>query len=134
MVSATCAGVLTVLFGFLWLTLPPHAQAAFGTFQRLTVLVFFFGVIAVLYGIFRTKVVASRRGVSVVNGYRRHDFDWAEIVAIGLNPDRSWALVDLTDGSTVALMALQSADGLRATRSTRELSAMIAAESAHPEE
>jgi len=125
-VSATSGGVLVVLVGFLWLALPERVRAQFGTFQRLTLVGFLIVVIVVLYGIFRTRVTASERGISVTNGYRRHDFDWAEVVRIALSGDRPWALVDLTDGTTVALMALQTADGRRAARSTRELSAMVA--------
>ncbi len=124
-VSATSALVLVVLLAFMWLTLPSRVRAQFGTFQRLTLLSFFVVVLFLLYGVFRTRVTASERGISVTNGYHRRDFDWAEVVAIALSSDRPWALVDLTDGSTVALMALQAADGPRARRSTRELSAMV---------
>lgn len=132
LVAATTAGVLTVLFAFLWLTLPDRVRDGFGPFQRLTLLAFFVLVLLILYGVFRTRVSASERGISVTNGFRRHDFDWAEVVRVALTQDRPWALVDLTDGSTVALMALQAADGPRAKQSTRELSAMVADRSTHP--
>lgn len=132
LVAATTAGVLTVLFAFLWLTLPARVREGFGPFQRLTLLGFFVLVLAILYGVFRTRVTASEQGISVTNGFRRRDFVWAEIVRVALTQDRPWALVDLTDGSTVALMALQAADGPRAKRSTRELSAMVADRSTHP--
>ena len=36
------------------------------------------------------------------------------------------AVVDLADGSTQPVMALQSADGPRATRAAREIAALIA--------
>ena len=125
-VSATVGAVLVVLVAFLWLSLPASVRDDFGTFQRATLGGFFVIVLVLLYGIFRTRVTASGRGITVTNGFRRHDFDWAEVVRIALTQDRPWALADLTDGSTVALMALQTADGLRARRSTRELSAMAA--------
>ncbi len=128
-VSAVCGCVLLVLFVVMWLTLPARVRAEFGVFQRLTLLGFFAAVIVLLYGVFRTKVTAYERGISVTNGYRRRDYDWAEVVTVGLNRDRPWALVDLTDGSTVALMALQSADGARATRSARELASMVSTRS-----
>lgn len=129
LVSATSGIVLTVLVGFLWLTLPARVRAQFGLFQRLTLLGCFLVVIIVLYGVFRTKVTAYERGISVTNGYRRYDFDWAEVVGVALGSDRPWALVDLSDGSSHALMALQTADGARASRATRELSALVAARS-----
>lgn len=126
LVSATIGGVLIVLVAFLWLTLPSQVRAEFGTFQRVTILAFFVAVLVLLYGVFRTRVTASERGISVRNGFRRHDLDWAQVVRVAITSDRPWALVDLTDGSTVALMALQTADGPRARVSTRELSAMAA--------
>ncbi len=129
MVSGVAGGVLTVMFVVLWVMLPSHVKAEFGWFQRGTLVAFFVAVIAVLYGIFRTRVTASERGLSVTNGYRRHEFYWAEVVAISLSQHRPWAIVDLTDGSTVALMALQSADGPRANRSAREISGLISARS-----
>jgi Bacterial PH domain len=129
MVSAVSAGVLTTLVVFLWLMLPGHVQDQFDWFQRGTLIVFFVAVLAVLYGVFRTRVDVSERGVSVTNGYRHYDFSWPEIVSISLSRHRPWALVDLADGSTRALMALQTSDGPRAVRSAREIAAMISARS-----
>lgn len=126
MVSAVCAFVFAAMMAFLWLMLPAHARAEFGWFERLTMLAVFAAILAVLYGVFRTRVTASERGISVTNGYRRHELYWAEIIALSLTDHRPWALLDLTDGSTVAVMALQTSDGPRATRLAHELSLMIA--------
>jgi hypothetical protein len=130
MVSAVSAGVLIALVAFLWLMLPERVRGEFDWFQRGTLIAFFVAVLVVLYGIFRTRVDVSERGVSVTNGYRHYDFDWPEIVSISLTPHRPWALVDLADGSTRAVMALQTSDGPRATRSAQEIGAMISARSA----
>jgi hypothetical protein len=129
MVSALSAGVLTAMVVFLWLMLPDRVQAEFDWFQRATLIAFFVLVLGVLYGIFRTRVDVSERGVAVTNGYRHYEFAWPEIVSISLSRHRPWALVDLTDGSTRALMALQTSDGPRAVRSAREIAAMISARS-----
>jgi Bacterial PH domain len=126
MVSAVAGSVIVAIVAFLWLMLPANVRAEFGWFDRITLLAVFVCIIAVLYGVFRTRVTASERGISVTNGYRRHDFDWAEVVALSLTSHRPWALVDLTDGSTLAVMALQTSDGPRATRLAHEISAMIA--------
>lgn len=126
MVSAVSAGVFTAVVVFLWLMLPPHVRDQFGWFERFTLLLVFLAILAVLYGVFRTRLTATERGVAVTNGYRRHELYWAEIIAISLTSNRPWALLDLTDGSTVAVMALQTSDGARATRLARELSVLIA--------
>jgi hypothetical protein len=130
MVSAVSGAVLTALVAFLWLMLPPHVRAQFGWLQRGTLIAFFVAVLVVLYGVFRTRVDVSDRGVGVTNGYRRYDFSWPEVVAISLSRHRPWALVDLADGSTRAVMALQTSDGARAVAATREIAWLITARSA----
>jgi hypothetical protein len=104
-------------------------QSQFDWFQRGTLIVFFLAVLAVLYGVFRTRAEVSERGLGVTNGYRHYEFSWAEIVSISLTRHRPWALVDLADGSTRAVMALQTSDGPRATASAREIARMIDARS-----
>ena len=129
MVSAVCGIGLVGMLTFLWLMLPAHVRAEFGWAERFTLILVFVGIVSVLYGIFRTRVTASDRGICVRNGYRRHELYWAEVVSLSLTSHRPWALLDLDDGSTIAVMALQSADGPRATRSARELAAMIVSHS-----
>ncbi len=125
MVSAVSAAVLTAVVVFLWLMLPGRVQDQFDWFQRGTLLLFFLVVLFVLYGVFRTRVAVSDHGLSVTNGYRSHDFVWAQVVAISLSRHRPWASLDLADGSTRAVMALQTADGPRAIASAQEIAALI---------
>lgn len=129
MVSAVSGGVLTFMVAFLWLMLPAHVQAEFGWLQRGTLVGFFVAVLVVLYGVFRTRVDVSEGGLRVTNGYRYYEFSWPEVVAISLSRHRPWALVDLADGSTRALMALQTSDGPRATVAAREIAVLIAVRS-----
>ena len=124
-VSAVSAGVLVGLGAFLWLMLPGHVRAQFDWFQRGTLIAFFVLVLVVLYGIFRTRADATDRGLSVTNGYRRYRFAWPQIVSITMTRHRPWAMVDLTDGSTRAMMALQASDGPRAVRAAREIAELI---------
>jgi Na+/melibiose symporter-like transporter len=129
MVSAVSGFVLVSVVAFLWAMLPAHVRAEFGWFQRVTLIAFFVAVIVLLYGVFRTRVKLEERGIAVTNGYRRHELSWAEALAISLTANRPWALLDLADGTTVAVMALQTSDGPRATRAAREIAALIEARS-----
>jgi hypothetical protein len=129
MVAAVSGAVIIGVFAFLWLMLPEHVRAQFGWFQRATLLVFFVAVLVTLYGVFRTRAAVSTTGLSVTNGFRHYEFSWPQVVAISLGEHRPWALVDLSDGSTQAVMALQSSDGPRASASTREIATLIAARS-----
>ena len=124
--TAVAAGAIVFIMTLLWISLPPDVQDDFTTFQRITLGGFFVAVLVLLNAIFRTSAHADERGLSVVNGYKRRDLEWGQIVRISLTPNRPWALMDLDDGSTLSVMAIQSSDGARAKRSARELAAVIA--------
>ena len=125
-VAAIAAVGMTVAMAFLWESLPASVQADFTAFQRLTLLGFFAVTMVVLFALFRTSARADDSGLRVVNGYRTRRLEWAEIVSVSLHPNRPWAMLDLADGGTVAVMAIQNADGARAARSARELAGVIA--------
>lgn len=132
-IVATVATVaLVAVVAVLWVSLSDSVQAKFTLSQRITLAAVFASVIVVLYALFRTSARADVAGLRVVNGYKSRQFEWAEIIAISFNPNRPWAWLDLADGGSVAVMAIQSADGDRASRSARELAGVIAA-SSHPD-
>ncbi|MGA9343727.1 MAG: PH domain-containing protein [Nocardioidaceae bacterium] len=124
--TAIAAATIVASVAFLWLMLSSDVRAEFSVAQRVTLLGFFVAVLVVLNGIFRTSARATDHGLTVVNGYRRHELEWGQLVRISLTPNRPWALLDLDDGTTLAVMAIQSADGKRATRSAREVARVIA--------
>ena len=66
----------------------------------------------------------------VVNGYRRHEYDWPQIVAARLPPGAPWVTLDLADGETASVLAIQGSDGNRARIALRELKSLVAAASA----
>ncbi len=125
-VAATAAVGMTVAMVVLWESLPASVRADFTEFQRVTLLVFFAAMLLILFALFRTSARADDSGLRVVNGYRTHRLEWAEIISVSLHPNRPWAMLDLADGGTLAVMAIQSADGARASRSARELAGVIA--------
>ena len=127
------AVALTVVATFLWLMLSDEVQAKFTVFQRLTLLGVLAAVLALLNGIFRTSALADAVGLTVTNGYRVRRYEWAEIVRASLHRNRPWALLDLSDGSTQAVMAIQVSDGDRARLAARELVGLIAERTASPD-
>ena len=72
----------------------------------------------------------AEQGLTVVNGYRTHQFAWGQVVSVTLRPGNPWAVLDLSDGTTRAAMGIQGSDGARARRQTRELRALIEAHAA----
>ncbi|MDX6229411.1 MAG: hypothetical protein QOI76_2801 [Frankiales bacterium] len=67
-------------------------------------------VAAVLLLLARPSVTASAEGLVVRNLVGSRRLTWAEVVAIRLGPDDSWASIDVADGTSIAVMALQTAD------------------------
>ena len=80
----------------------------------------------VLMVLARPKAVAAAEGLKVVNMLRTHQLEWAQIVAVNLRSGDPWVLLDLDDGTTLAVMGIQPADGLNAARTAvAELRALV---------
>jgi hypothetical protein len=117
--------MLVVICAFAWFGFDPEIRAKFTLFQRSTIV--FIGLLYAVagYALARSRVVASESGVVVVNGYRRHDYEWAEVLSIHLPPGAPWATIDLADGTTASLLAIQGSDGDRARAAVRTLRSLI---------
>ena len=75
----------------------------------------------------RSKIIATEGGLVVVNGYRRRTYEWSQLIGISLRRGAPWGTLDLSDGTTISLIAIQGSDGARARRAVREIRAAIAA-------
>jgi hypothetical protein len=71
-------------------------------------------VTCVLLG--RPRAIADRDGLAVRNPIRSRHLAWEEILAVRFGRDDPWVLLDLADGSSHAVLAIQAADGRRARR------------------
>ena len=112
-----------------WITFGEETRDKFTIFQRATVLFLGLLVAAAMYALVRSRAEAHRERLVVVNGYKRRELDWAEIVAVHLPPGAPWATLDLADGTTVAVMGIQGSDGLRARKAVRDLRTLLEASS-----
>ena len=117
--------MLVVICAFAWFGLDPEVRAKFTLFQRSTIA--FIGLLyaAAGYALARSRVVASDGSLLVVNGYKRREYEWAEIISVHLPPGAPWATIDLADGTTASLLAIQGSDGDRARKAVRALRALI---------
>lgn len=100
-------------------------RARYTPFQVGTLAFAVIGYGAVLYSLLRSRVTATREGLVVVNGYRRHDLVWAQVVEVRLMRGAPWATLDLSDGSSLSVMAIQGSDGDRARLASRQLRALL---------
>jgi hypothetical protein len=82
-------------------------------------------IAGVLHILARSRVTAGDGGLTVVNGLRTRDFEWAEVLGVSMPEGAPWPMLDLADGSTVAAMGIQASDGERARRAVAELTALV---------
>ena len=122
--GSVLAFMLLVVCAFAWFGFDAETRARFTFFQRSTLV--FLGLLAFAagYALTRSRVVATANTLVVVNGYRRKEYEWAEIIAVHLPPGAPWVTLDLADGTTAAAMGIQGSDGDRARRAVRQLRAL----------
>jgi hypothetical protein len=120
-------GLLLVLVIAVWIAWGADVRARFTLVQRSTLIGL--GLLALVgwYALVRSRVTADDHGLTVVNGYRRRVFEWSQVLAINLRRGAPWAGLDLSDGTSVSLFAIQGSDGQRAVRAVRELRELVAA-------
>ncbi len=118
-------GGLLLVCALAWIGFDEETQARFTAFQRGTLA--FFGVLVFLlfHSLLRSRVVAEPERLVVVNGYRRREYAWAQVVGVHLPPGAPWVTLDIADGTTVAAMGIQGSDGSRAKQAARELRATV---------
>jgi len=118
-------GGLLVVCVVTWVGFDDETRARFTLFQRGTLVAFGLLIFAVWFALVRSRVVAEDERLVVVNGYRRREFAWAQVVAVRLPPGAPWVTLDLADGTTVSAMGIQGSDGSRARRAVRELRSVL---------
>jgi len=124
-VGIAIASGLVVILAFSWFGFDDETRAKFTTFQRGTLLALGLLAGSVLYALIRSRAEAHADRLVVVNGYRRREFEWAEIIAVHLPPGAPWVTLDLADGETASVMGIQGSDGDRAREAVRQLRLIV---------
>jgi len=78
--------------------------------------------------LWRQASVAARvdtRGITVRNLLRVKTFDWSEVVAVTFGSGDPWVMLELADGTTWPVMAVQRADGGYAAREAARLASLV---------
>ena len=114
------------------LLLPGSGSGAVGWSDR-------FGVIAIAAGagwlLWRLGTVAAwpgEQGLRVRNLITGRELAWAQIVSVHLGGGGPWVILDLADGETLAVMAIQRADGDFAQAEATRLATLVALHSRAP--
>ncbi|MBO0610173.1 PH domain-containing protein [Myceligenerans salitolerans] len=112
--------------GCVFVALVAEGPGAGTTLNRVSTIVvgLFFALLTVRFAAVRAE--PDRSGLTVVNYVRRRRLDWAEIVAVRFGSGDPWVHLDLADGSVLAVMAVQRADGEHGMNEARRLVGLIA--------
>ncbi len=135
-IVAVMAGVmgmsLIAVFGVIWFRLPDDARDTFSWFQRLTLLAFFGAILWILYRMTTLRVSAYRDHLRVRNVFKSYTLPWAEVTALRFRPGDAWLQLFDADGNRLGILAVQAAEGVRASRAAKELAAVARANGAGP--
>ncbi|MGH3361568.1 MAG: PH domain-containing protein [Nocardioides sp.] len=124
--AATFFGVLLLVVCIAaWLTLDPETRSRFSLLQRGTLILLGLAGFAAGFALARSRVVAETSRLVVVNGYRRREYEWAEVLAVHLPPGAPWVVLDLADGTSAPAMGIQGSDGDRARMAVRQLRSLL---------
>jgi hypothetical protein len=118
-------GLLAVVCVAAWFAVGPDVRGRVSMLQRGTLLGIAALAGAVAWGLMRCRVTARDSGVEIVNGFRRHVYEWPEVLAVRMPRGAPFATLDLADGTNTMAMGIQSADGDRARVAVRELRALV---------
>ena len=123
--GAFFGAALLAVCAFAWFGFDAEIRDKFSTLQRGTVVALGALFFACGYALARSRVVAETTRLVVVNGYRRREYAWAEVLAVHLPPGAPWAVLDLADGTSAPAMGIQGSDGDRARTAVRELRLLV---------
>lgn len=116
---------LAVVVAVTWFSVPSDVREATTVFELILMLLFVAMGVAAMTALMRCKVVATREGLVVVNGYRTRELAWAQVLSVALPAGAPWATLDLADGTTISAMGIQGSDGARAQVAVRELRRLL---------
>lgn len=107
---------------------------AFSLFGRLGLVVIGLAALLFCHLEARVRLIAAPRTLTVRNLMRSRTLEWAQIIGVSFPMGDPWAHLDLADGSTLGLMALQRADGRRAVADAHRLAALVEERGQAPDE
>lgn len=124
-VSAVLAVLLAAGAVLLLLALPVPRSWGDGA-DRAGILLLAAGLVWFLARQASVRALVDEEGVTVHNLVRARRLAWAEVVSVRFGHGRPWAQLDLADGGTLAVMAVQEADGRFGQREARRLATLVA--------
>ncbi|KWX00744.1 hypothetical protein C3Y87_16485 [Carbonactinospora thermoautotrophica] len=119
------AVVVVLVMIVLAITLPHEGPREFELADRVGVVGVGLLVAAVLLLLARPRLEADDQGLTVVNMLRRRRLAWPQVVRVNFRRGDPWVFFDLDDGTTLAVMGIQSSDGEQARRFALQVRALV---------
>lgn len=94
---------------------------SFDAGQRTAIVVFGLLCGFLVWSLVDVSATPTPTSLTVRNIVRRRTLEWPEVVAVRFGRDDPWVVLDLADGKTLAVMAVQRADGARGVRAANRL-------------
>ena len=126
-VALTMAVLSLLIFAGGALSLPrvDPQSGGWGVLDRLLLVSCGVAVAALLWRYASIRAVPSTQGLVVRNLVTTRNLEWAQIVGVLFGGGAPWVSVELDDTDTVAVMAIQKADGAFGQAEAARLSALV---------
>jgi len=121
-------GVLSILIfsgGAFSLPGADPLYGGWGLIDRLVLALCGFAIAALLWRYASIRALPSREGLVIRNLVTTRTVEWAQIIRVQFGGGAPWVSVDLDDTDTVAVMAIQKADGVFGRAEASRLSALV---------
>lgn len=128
-VPMIAAGLSVVVFVVIALSMPGDGPGSWATPDRVMLIVFGLLIAAFLWRYARVRAIPTEKGLEVHNLFAVRYLDWRQIVNVQFGGGAAWASLELDDTETVAVMAIQRADGERSVAESQRLAALVEANS-----
>lgn len=117
--------VSLVVFTVVALTITGSGPGGWQPVDRIMLIAFGALVAFIMWRYASVRAVPSPEGLMVQNLLARRELTWAEVVNVQFGGGTPWAILELADTETLAVMGIQRSDGERAQREAERLAALV---------
>lgn len=126
-VAMTMSILAVVLFtAFAFLAPNPSRGGSYGVGDRIAVIGVGLLIAGFLWRYVGIRAVPDERGIVVRNLIQSRRVEWPEVEAVRFHGGAAWPVLALHDGDEVAVMAVQKADGGKASAEATRLATLVA--------
>lgn len=124
-VATALAIVAVVLFTMIGAFIPDTGITQWRVADRIMLASIGYVLAAFFWRYATIKAVPSRTSLRVRNLFTTREVEWTQIVGLQFGGGMPWVQLELNDTDTVAVMAIQRADGPRADAEASRLAALV---------